>query len=303
MRRGDGGKLGGAPVTVKCRVGVDDVDSYDALCAFVERVSTAMPPCLSANGKPLFAIHARKALLNGLSPAENRAVPPLRYEWVYALARDFPRVAFALNGGIVDIETAVAIANADDGTIDGNALIGSMIGRQSHADPWGTLARADVEVFGAAAVPETAASRRALLEAYGEYCDATRGRFGVTKDGYAVPSVRHLVHPLQNLFYGEPNAKRWRRAMDEALKRDAKNPDVSVSELLERTLKEGAVSDETLDAPPGAPRRGAGANAANARGDDEAAETKRLLYANAAEKLRSLPPPPTRERRRATPTR
>ena len=294
---------GGAPVTVKCRVGVDDVDSYDALCSFVERVSTAMPPCLSANGKPLFAIHARKALLNGLSPAENRAVPPLRYEWVYALARDFPRVAFALNGGIVDIETAVAIANADDGTIDGNALIGSMIGRQSHADPWGTLARADVEVFGAAAVPETAASRRALLEAYGEYCDATRGRFGVTKDGYAVPSVRHLVHPLQNLFYGEPNAKRWRRAMDEALKRDAKNPDVSVSELLERTLKEGAVSDETLDAPPGAPRRGAGANAANARGDDEAAETKRLLYANAAEKLRSLPPPPTRERRRATPTR
>ena len=79
---------GGAPVTVKCRIGVDDVDSYDALCAFVERVSANMPPCPSANDKPLFAIHARKALLNGLSPAENRAVPPLRYEWVYALARD-----------------------------------------------------------------------------------------------------------------------------------------------------------------------------------------------------------------------
>ena len=113
-----------------------------------------------------------------------------------------------------------------------------MIGRQAHADPWNTLATADVEVFGAGANPKTATSRRALLEAYGAYCDATRGRFGVTKDGYAVPSIRHLVHPLQNLFYGEPNAKRWRRAMDEALKRDAKNPDATVSELIERTLEE-----------------------------------------------------------------
>ena len=141
---------GGAPVTVKCRVGVDDVDSYDALCAFVERVSANMPPCPSANDKPLFAIHARKALLNGLSPAENRAVPPLRREWVYALARDFPDVAFALNGGILDVETAVAIANEDDFSVNTNMvpLIGSMIGRASHADPWGVLATADVEVFG-----------------------------------------------------------------------------------------------------------------------------------------------------------
>ena len=291
---------GGAPVTVKCRVGVDDVDSYDALCAFVERVSKHMPPCPSANDKPLFAIHARKALLNGLSPAENRAVPPLRYEWVYALARDFPDVAFALNGGIVDVETAVAIANGDDFSARTNGtnvpLIGSMIGRASHADPWGVLASADVEVFGADAIPATATSRRALLAAYGEYCDATRGRFGTTKDGYAVPSIRHLVHPIQNLFYGEPNAKRWRRAMDDALKRDAKNPDVSVSELLARTLREGAVSDETLDAPPGARHKASDENAAS--------EMKRIRYANAAEKLRSLPPPPTRtetERKKAAP--
>ena len=279
---------GGAPVTVKCRIGVDDVDSYDALCAFVERVSANMPPCPSANDKPLFAIHARKALLNGLSPAENRAVPPLRREWVYALARDFPDVAFALNGGILDVETAVAIANKDDFSVNTNMvpLIGSMIGRASHADPWGVLATADVEVFGADAVPATATSRRALLAAYGEYCDATRGRFGTTKDGYAVPSIRHLVHPIQNLFYGEPNAKRWRRAMDDALKRDAKNPDVSVSELLARTLREGAVSDETLDAPPGARHRASDENAAS--------EMRRIRYANAAEKLRSLPPPPTR---------
>ena len=84
--------------------------------------------------------------------------------------------------------------------------------------------------------------------------------------------------------------------MDDALKRDAKNPDVSVSELLARTLREGAVSDETLDAPPGARHRASDENAAS--------EMKRIRYANAAEKLRSLPPPPTRtetERKKAAP--
>lgn len=297
---------GGAPVTVKCRVGVDDKDSYDELCAFIETVSGQLPNCPSAGGKPLFAIHARKALLNGLSPAENRAVPPLRYEWVVALANDFPHVAFALNGGIVDIETASVIANgdlapfdddggvhsaADETLIPGN-LIGTMIGRAAHADPWGVLATADVDVFGDTQNPETATSRRKLLTAYGEYCDATRGRFGVTKDGYAVPSTRHLVHPLQNLFYGEPNAKRWRRAMDDALKRDAKNPDVSVSELIDQTLREGGVSDETLDAPPSV-RRSRKPNGLGLS-DDEAADTKRARLRDAAKKLRSLPPPPTR---------
>ena len=280
---------GGAPVTVKCRVGVDDVDSYDELCAFVETVSRRMPPCPSAGDKPLFAIHARKALLNGLSPAENRAVPPLRYEWVVALARDFPHVAFALNGGIVDIATANVIAN--DAAAPAN-LVGTMIGRASHADPWGVLATADVDVFGSDFNPETARSRRNLLRAYGEYCDATRGRFGVTKDGYAVPSTRHLVHPLQNIFYGEPNAKRWRRAMDDALKRDAKNPDVSVSELIEKTLREGGVSDETLDAPPEA--RNARKPNGDVLSDDEAADAKRARLRDAAKKFSSLPPPPTR---------
>ena len=101
---------GGAPVTVKCRIGVDDVDSYDDLCHFVETVSAEMRPTAPHGGfgennpRPLFAIHSRKALLNGLSPAENRTVPPLRYEWVYALARDFPEVGFVLNGGVVQVE-------------------------------------------------------------------------------------------------------------------------------------------------------------------------------------------------------
>ena len=100
------------------------------------------------------------------------------------------------------------------------------------------------------------------------------------------------MHPLQNLFYGEPNAKRWRRAMDDALKRDAKNPDVSVSELIEKTLREGGVSDETLDAPPEA--RNARKPNGDVLSDDEAADAKRARLRDAAKKFLSLPPPPTR---------
>tara|TARA_B110000003_G_scaffold981_2_gene1028 strand:- start:172 stop:1920 length:1749 start_codon:yes stop_codon:yes gene_type:complete len=237
---------GGSPVTVKCRIGVDDYDSYDDLCNFVEIVSSAMNPT-AVDGRPLFAIHARKAILGGLSPAENRTVPPLRYEWAYALARDFPEVGFVVNGGIDTLREAADIADGVGVPEGGGRLVGTMIGRAVHADPWGVLSDADVRVFGSESNPRT--SRRDLLVEYVKYCDATHGRFGTTKDGYSVPSIRHLMHPLQNLFLGEPNAKVWRRKVDEALKHDARNPDVTVGMILERTL--GVLSDETLDAPPG----------------------------------------------------
>jgi tRNA-dihydrouridine synthase A len=225
---------------------VDDYDSYDDLCNFVEIVSSAMNPT-AVDGRPLFAIHARKAILGGLSPAENRTVPPLRYEWAYALARDFPEVGFVVNGGIDTLREAADIADGVGVPEGGGRLVGTMIGRAVHADPWGVLSDADVRVFGSESNPRT--SRRDLLVEYVKYCDATHGRFGTTKDGYSVPSIRHLMHPLQNLFLGEPNAKVWRRKVDEALKHDARNPDVTVGMILERTL--GVLSDETLDAPPG----------------------------------------------------
>ena len=87
------------PVTVKCRIGVDDVDSYSALCEFISVVAQNSPT-------KHFIIHARKCLLKGLSPAQNRTVPPLRYSWVYALRRDFPHLQFSLNGGIQGPEEA-----------------------------------------------------------------------------------------------------------------------------------------------------------------------------------------------------
>jgi tRNA-dihydrouridine synthase A len=164
-----------------------------------------------------------------------------------------------------------------------------MIGWQSHADPWGLLPTVDRDVYGEMENPPAASSRRELLRAYGEYCDATRGRYGVTRDGYAVPSARHLMHPVQNLFRGEPNAKRWRRAVDDALKRQ--NPRETVSELIDRTLKESAMSDETLDAPPEARWARKGGSELTR---EEASFEKKQRYARAVERLASVPPAPPR---------
>ena len=123
------------------------------------------------------------------------------------------------------------------------------------------FATADTDVFGEATNPR--ASRRELLARYAEYADAAAGRHGITKDGYAVPSLRHLMHPLQNVFAGEPNAKRWRREVDETLKRVGRDPSATVASVLDATL--GVLSDETLDAPPKRAARSEDGSFANAR--------------------------------------
>jgi tRNA-dihydrouridine synthase A len=255
----------GTPVSVKCRIGVDDADSYDALCEYVETITRRSPT-------KRFYVHARKALLDGLSPAENRTVPPLKHDWAYALARDFPECEFHLNGGL---KTLNDVTNAlERGPANGGRVYGAMIGRQAHADPWGLLSAADTTVFGADANP--CANRREFLDKYAEYADETVGRFGTAKDGYRVPSVRHMMHPIQNLFHGCANNKTWRRLVDEELQKRAKLSETTVRSILDNTLS--AISDEDLDSPPRAagvdafevdrnwdlPSRGAGYLARNA---------------------------------------
>ena len=195
-------------VTVKCRLGVDDLDSYSALCDFVHIVFTE-------GHVTHFVVHARKCLLQGLSPAQNRSVPPLRHGWVFALKRDFPNLKFTLNGGMestaaardvllhdfgsveaaaaaageekaAEAPAAAAAANADGG---GNKeeraaaaaapssssspssflLEGTMIGRAAYHSPWSVLGGADVELWGE--TQNGARNRREILELYAEYCE------------------------------------------------------------------------------------------------------------------------------------
>lgn len=227
----------GAPVSVKHRIGVDDRDSYDELCRFVETVATRSPT-------RLFVVHARKAFLSGLSPAQNRSVPPLRHEWVYALARDFPELRFTINGGVVDAHHAAAfLRHVPEGA---RALEGVMVGRGIANAPWTALADADRALWGE---ENPAASRRDVLERYAAYAADAHGRFGVKKDGYANPSVRAMFKPLLNLFHGEPRSKAWKQAVDSEMKRSVKLPGTSVADVLDATLHVFEGTD-VLDKPP-----------------------------------------------------
>lgn len=228
------------PITVKCRIGVDDVDSYDSLHNFIRIVSTKSPVTH-------FIIHARKCLLKGLSPHQNRTVPPLRYEWLLALKRDFPDLQFSLNGGILTLEeTRAALdypcAHGTDG------IHGVMIGRAAYNSPWKVLSGADVAIWNEDSNPGK--SRKEVLYKYAEYADAMVGRWHVKKDGHKVPSVRVLVKPVIGMFAGEKNGKKWRAGVDQALRTAT-----SVTEVLDATLP--ILPDEVLDAPPYTVVRGA----------------------------------------------
>eukprot|EP00892_Ulva_mutabilis_P003385 jgi/Ulvmu1/1418/UM011_0147.1 len=212
----------GVPVSVKCRIGVDEVDDYGSLYTFISTVAGASPVTH-------FIIHARKCLLSGLSPHQNRTVPPLRYGWVYALKRDFPHLDFSLNGGIQSIEEVREILAHGEG---GNQVHGVMIGRAAYNMPWNVLACADTQVFGCESDP--AISRRQVIQDYCRYADAMIGRWSIKDDGYQTPSVRLLLKPLYNLFHGERGGRRWKAAMDETLR---SNHSIStLSELVSCTL-------------------------------------------------------------------
>ncbi len=174
------------PVTVKHRIGVDDNDSFDALLSFVDTVAAA--------GVTRFTVHARKAWLKGLSPRENREVPPLRYETVKTLAAVRPDLSFELNGGVSDLEQARQHLSAVDAV---------MLGRAVTADPY-VLARADTDFFGSDAEVPT---RTGAVLAYLPYLEGELGS--------GVP-FRVLVRPLLGMFSGQRGARAWRRSLSES---------------------------------------------------------------------------------------
>ncbi len=177
------------PVTVKCRIGIDHQDD-DALADFVGIVAGA--------GCQTFVVHARKAWLSGLSPRDNRNIPPLRYELVYRLKRDFPQLEIIINGGIGDLESAADHLERVDGV---------MLGRAIRHDPY-LLAEVDRVFFGATAPPP---GRLEVVEAYLPYVEA-----GLAA---GVP-LGPMARPLLGLFLGQPGARLWRRHLSEHMHRD-----------------------------------------------------------------------------------
>ena len=173
----------GIPITVKHRIGIDDMESYDQLSDFVSLISQ--------KGCQHFIVHARKAWLTGLSPKENRTIPPLNYPWVYQLKKDFPKLKFTINGGI---ETCQDIA----GHLD--QVDGAMLGRSIYHNPF-LLEQIEVEIFKS---KESTLDREHILRQYMSYI-AEQSKLGVP--------VRSMSRHILGLYHGEANAKLFRRLL------------------------------------------------------------------------------------------
>lgn len=182
----------GCPVTVKHRIGVDDRDDYGFVRDFVGTVAEA--------GCSVFFVHARAAILGGLSPKENREIPPLRYATVRRLKADFPGLTLVLNGGLQslsDCEEALLPSST------GPALDGVMLGRAAYHDPW--LIRAlDAALFGPD--PRRPAQRQDILDALDRYLEDWVQR--------GVPA-KTLTRHWHGLLHGQPGARQWRRLLCE----------------------------------------------------------------------------------------
>lgn len=169
------------PVTVKCRIGVDEQDENRDLDGFIDQVADA--------GCTVFIVHARKAWLKGLSPKENRDVPPLNYARVHALKARRPELTLVLNGGLMDL----AQAQAERGDLDG-----VMLGRAAYQDPW-VLAGVDQQFFAAEPVRH---SRQQVITDLVAYTDRQMAA--------GVP-LKSITRHLMGLFNGLPGARAWRR--------------------------------------------------------------------------------------------
>ncbi|MEW5290945.1 tRNA dihydrouridine(20/20a) synthase DusA [Erwinia papayae] len=174
------------PVTVKTRIGIDEQDSYEFLCDFIRQVS-------EKGGCEMFIIHARKAWLSGLSPKENREIPPLDYQRVYQLKRDFPHLTISINGGVKSLaEAKVHLQHVD----------GVMMGREAYQNP-GLLARVDAELFGCdRPVVDPVAVVRSMYP-YIEQ-ELAQGTY-----------LGHITRHMLGLFQGIPGARQWRRHLSE----------------------------------------------------------------------------------------
>jgi len=171
------------PVTVKSRIGIDDMESYDELNDFVSRINS--------KGCKHFIIHARKAWLQGLSPKENRTIPPLNYFWVYELKKDFPQIQITINGGITSCLEIKSHLDYVDGV---------MLGRAVYNNPF-ILSEVDSDIFREKKNP---INREQVLKKYMVYM-SEQLKIGVP--------IRSMTRHILGLYHGETNAKLFRRLL------------------------------------------------------------------------------------------
>jgi tRNA-dihydrouridine synthase A len=179
----------GIPVTVKHRIGIDRVEDYGFVRDFVGAVSEA--------GCRTFIVHARNAVLKGLSPKENREIPPLKYDYVYRLKVDFPRLEIVINGGITtreQIETQLARVD------------GVMLGRAAYHDPW--------------LLADEGSTRRAVVAAMAAYARRHRE-----------VTIRSIVRHMLGLYHGAPRARLWRRLLSDSERLRENRPELLVEAL------------------------------------------------------------------------
>ena len=172
------------PVTVKTRIGIDDCDSYTFLCQFIEKV---MPYTKT------FIVHARKAWLSGLSPKENREVPPLDYERVYKLKQDYPNLTIAINGGIKTIDEIKCHLQHVDGV---------MVGREAYQNPL-LLTEIDTQIFGTNAPVIDPLSAIQALYPY------------IEQQLMQGAQLNHIMRHTLGIFNGRKGARQWRRYLSE----------------------------------------------------------------------------------------
>ncbi|WP_051282682.1 tRNA dihydrouridine(20/20a) synthase DusA [Silanimonas lenta] len=195
------------PVTVKCRLGVDEQEDYEVFLAFVDTVA--------ATGCRRFIVHARKAWLQGLSPKENREIPPLRYDWVYRLKRERPDLVVSLNGGLRETDDLRAqLARVD----------GVMIGRAAYHEPY------RLHEYAVAFDGEPRRPRAALLRAWFPY---------VERQLAAGVALKHLSRHVLGLFHARPGGRAFRQILSEG----AAKPGAGIA-LLERALAATEASPE-----------------------------------------------------------
>jgi tRNA-dihydrouridine synthase A len=177
----------GIPVTVKHRTGIDSIEDYDFLRGFVDKVAAA--------GCKTFIVHARNAILKGLSPKENREIPPLKYQYVYRLKEDFPDLEIVINGGITSLKHT-------------HPVDGVMLGRAAVNDPW--------------VLADPGKTRAQVVGAMVEYARRLSGRDF---------SLRSVARHLLGLYHGMPRARLWRRMLSDAAALKGNRPELLLEAL------------------------------------------------------------------------